>query len=281
MPRPAREALALGEAHRLAIPYEPRRGLAGEALGRGTGSSLEFQDRRSYQAGDDVRHLDWRAFARTDQLLVRQYREEVLPRLEILFDDSSSMGVDPGKGQRAVDVVGVLVGAARASGFEVRLIGLGDRTDRVELERFEREGFALDGRRPLEEAVRDAAPRLAPGALRILLSDFLSPHRADVLVRSAARDAGTLALLQCLSPDDREPAIDKARRLVDAETGETVEIVIDAAVRERYQRRLGALGEALASECLRVGGRFQSMSSGAELRTSVRDDLVSNGFLTS
>ncbi|MCP5089094.1 MAG: DUF58 domain-containing protein, partial [Rhodobacteraceae bacterium] len=41
---------------------------------------MEFHDRRRYEAGDDVRHIDWRVLARTDELLVRVHREEVVPR---------------------------------------------------------------------------------------------------------------------------------------------------------------------------------------------------------
>ena len=77
------------------------------------GSSLEFQDRRLYEAGDDVRHLDWRAFARTDELFVRQYREEIQPRLELLIDDSRSMAVTETKAQLAVDVAAPTSRASR------------------------------------------------------------------------------------------------------------------------------------------------------------------------
>ena len=279
MPSPSPEAFSLGEAHALQLPFEPRRGLAGERMGRGTGSSLEFQDRRSYQAGDDVRHLDWRAYARTDQLLVRQYREEILPRLEVLFDDSRSMGTDGAKAQRAVDLAAVFVGAARAAGCEVRLHSLGDHNERVELLRFEREGFELDGRRPLGEAVDELAPRLAPGSLRLVVSDFLSPHRADSLVRAAARETGALLLVQVLSRTDREPEVGQALRLTDAESDEALDLVVDEHARERYLRRLSTLGEALGSEAVRVGGRFLTLGADGGLRDCVRDGLVAEGVL--
>ena len=73
-------------------------GRDGDQLGRGTGASLEFQDRRSYVAGDDLRHLDWRAYARTDQLMLRLYREEILPHVEIVVDASRSMATSRGQG---------------------------------------------------------------------------------------------------------------------------------------------------------------------------------------
>ena len=94
MPSPTPEALALGRSYRLALLEAPRRGLAGSTLGAGPGSSQEFHDRRVYAAGDYVRHLDWRAFARTDQLLVRLHTEEIAPELDILVDASASKAIE-------------------------------------------------------------------------------------------------------------------------------------------------------------------------------------------
>ncbi len=50
------------ETYQLGLPACPRRTL-GELLGRGVGSSIEFQEYRQYVPGDDIRHLDWGAFA--------------------------------------------------------------------------------------------------------------------------------------------------------------------------------------------------------------------------
>ncbi|MEO1999754.1 MAG: DUF58 domain-containing protein, partial [Planctomycetaceae bacterium] len=72
------------DRYQLGLPSTPIRGIAGELLGRGTGSSLEFQEYREYLPGDDVRHLDWAAYARSDSLMVRLYREEVSPITEVL-----------------------------------------------------------------------------------------------------------------------------------------------------------------------------------------------------
>src|SRR5207253_6925536 len=68
----------------------PVAGRSGELLGRGTGSSVEFQEYREYLPGDDVRHVDWAAYARSDALMVRLYRDEISPRTEVLLDGSRS-----------------------------------------------------------------------------------------------------------------------------------------------------------------------------------------------
>ncbi len=55
------------------------------------GFSIEFSDYRPYVPGDDLRHLDWRVFARKERLYIRQYEEESNLRVYLLVDGSSSM----------------------------------------------------------------------------------------------------------------------------------------------------------------------------------------------
>ncbi len=279
MPVPSPEALALGRAWRLAVAFEPRRGLVGERLARSVGSSLEFQDRRAYQAGDDVRHLDWRAFARTDQLFVRQYREEIQPRLELLVDDSRSMAVTPEKAQLTVDLAALLGTSALASGFAVDVIFLGDRSERSSLERLLGEGAGFDGRSTIGASVQAASSSLRPGSLRLVLSDFLSPHDAAGLVRSLARGAGGIGLLALLGKEDAEPVVGKALRLVDAETGEHLDLVVDRELVAGYLERLRRLGEGLERECARHGGTFASVVLHGGIEELARDTLVERGIL--
>lgn len=55
------------------------------------GFSVEFADHRQYVPGDDVRHLDWRAYAKTDRLLIKEYEVETNLRTHVLLDCSRSM----------------------------------------------------------------------------------------------------------------------------------------------------------------------------------------------
>lgn len=279
MPSPAPEARLLAEGYRLGAADAPLRGAAGDRLGRGTGASLEFQDRRSYVPGDDPRQLDWAAFARTDQLLVRLHREEVQPRLELLVDDSRSMAVEERKAHLAVDLAALLLSAARGSGFELRLVAVGDRPELCEPERFEARGLELDGVLPLERGLEAARGLLRPGCLRILISDFLSPHEAPRVVRSLAAQAGGLILLQVLAEEDARPPEGAALRLTDSETGERSDLVLDRVVLAVYRRRLRRLADDLQRECRRVGGGFRTLVADRDLEAICRDQLAPAGVL--
>src|SRR5687767_10531170 len=56
------------------------------------GASIDFAEHRGYVAGDDIRRVDWRLYARTDRYYVKQYEADTNTNVNILFDVSRSMG---------------------------------------------------------------------------------------------------------------------------------------------------------------------------------------------
>src|ERR1700739_2326202 len=66
--------------------------VAGMHPSRDFGFSQEFAEYRAYSEGDDLRHVDWNVFARTDKCFLKKYRGETNTQLLILLDTSASMG---------------------------------------------------------------------------------------------------------------------------------------------------------------------------------------------
>src|ERR1041384_3954491 len=56
------------------------------------GASIDFAEHRGYVAGDDIRRVDWRLFARTDRYFVKQYEADTNANFSVLLDVSRSMG---------------------------------------------------------------------------------------------------------------------------------------------------------------------------------------------
>src|SRR5213079_758705 len=56
------------------------------------GISVEFAQHRPYVAGDDIRHVDWKVFGKTDKIYLKQYQEETNRHLICIVDASESMG---------------------------------------------------------------------------------------------------------------------------------------------------------------------------------------------
>ena len=55
------------------------------------GFSVEFAEHRSYGPGDEIKHIDWKLFGKTDRLYVKRYQEETNLRAHIILDTSKSM----------------------------------------------------------------------------------------------------------------------------------------------------------------------------------------------
>lgn len=85
------QALALLEGLDFKARYVMEGFLAGLHESPFHGFSVEFSDYRDYQPGDDLRHLDWRLFARTDRLYLKRYLEETNVRFYVVCDTSASM----------------------------------------------------------------------------------------------------------------------------------------------------------------------------------------------
>ena len=276
---PEAAALALGRRYRLALDPRPRGGRAGDLRGAGLGSSVEFQDRRAFLPGDDLRRLDWRAYARTDRMLLRQHREEVTPVLELLVDDSRSMAVDDEKAARLVGLLALLIEAARGGGWRVRLSRvMGDRDYKLDMDLLLREGLTLEGMGNPLAGARALAGRLVPGSLAVLLSDLLFPGEPDGLVGALLARAGRLAVVQLLGADDERPPTGTFR-LQDAETGEALERALDAAAVAAYQERLARHAAGWRETCQRRGALYVRLSAAEGLEALARGPLTEAGLL--
>jgi uncharacterized protein (DUF58 family) len=72
--------------------------LAGMHRSLRRGSSIEFSEHKVYAPGDDIRHIDWRAYAKTDRYHVKQFEDETNIVVELIVDHSGSMGfASPGR----------------------------------------------------------------------------------------------------------------------------------------------------------------------------------------
>lgn len=252
---------------RLALPGRPLGGRLGERLGRGTGSSLEFMDFRDYVPGDDLRHVDWAACARTDQLKVRQYREEVSPALDIIVDASPSMAVTAGKRTALEDLVEASASwTVAAGGLPRRLIGGGGAFERWS-------EIACAGE-------DDLVPRvpLRRRAMRLVVSDFLVAEDPAPRIRRLSAGASHCYVVQLLDPWEIDPGTGAEHTLIDCEHATRLDIVLDPATVARYRARRRRLTGAVEQAVRAVGGTFALVPAGPPERM-FRDHLLPQGFV--
>lgn len=221
--------------------------LRGDRRARRKGTSLEFADTRGYSPGDDVRHLDWATYARLDQLVVKLYHDEEDVRLHLVVDDSASMAFGaPTKAEFARRVAAALAWIGLSHQQRVALTLLGE-TERSVPHVAGRPAFVrllellaedpAPGRRPLHEALRSWVDRARPRGSVVLISDLLDPVGPADVVRVLARPSSEATVVHVLAREDVDPDLDGDLRLIDAETGDAVEVNVDGDVLEAYRER--------------------------------------------
>ncbi len=277
------EVLQAISRYQLGLPRIPVAGRSGELMGRGTGSSLEFQEYREYTPGDDIRHLDWGAYARSDTLMVRLYREEISPRTEIYLDASRSMSTGEGvKGRVAKQLAALFLQlAARLGGRPLLYLLNDDRPLRgTSLDVLDGlEATPLAGCTPLPVQLAEGLLPLRPQSVRIVISDFLFPHDPGPVIRRLAGNAGVLWVIQLLSAWEADPTELGGRKLIDIETAHEADLLVNRKAIAGYRERTTRLQEGLLRECRRVHAPAAVLTADRGLLTLCQDDLSAVGML--
>jgi uncharacterized protein (DUF58 family) len=268
-----RSALALGQEAaarsgvEVAVSGRTLQGPAGTWAGRRVGSSVEFQEYREYQPGDDLRHIDWGVYARTDRLTIKRFREEVTPHLDLLIDGSRSMALaGTAKADATAALAALLLGAAVHSGLRPTPWLAQDECRPLTGEP-EHWPLSLDGTASLVEVLRRRPPTWHSGGVRVVISDLLWPEAPAALLSPLSRGAAFVVLVQVLARRDQDPQGEEsaqAVRLVDAESGLRQDAHLPTAL-VAYRRALADHGEAW---------RRAARGSGARLVTLVAEDFL-------
>jgi uncharacterized protein (DUF58 family) len=233
-------------------------------MGSAAGSSLEFQEYRHYAPGDDLRHVDWAAYARSEVLAVRLYREEVAPRVDLIIDASRSMAVTPAKARAYGNLLALLAHAALSLETDIRIFVSGNVEPRPLHRPEDLESFLDCGAKI--SALEEPHLALRRRSLRVVVSDFLFPHDPDTLINRFARDGASLSVLQFTLAEEASPRVEGGLRLIDAESAGEMDIVLDEQTVNDYRDRFSRLRLGLARAARRAGAAFQHVTAETSLR---------------
>jgi uncharacterized protein (DUF58 family) len=271
------EGSRAGLRYALGLPRQAQ-GVAGTTMSQRAGSSLEFKDYRDYQPGDDLRHIDWSAYARSDQLSVKLFREEVHPHLDVVLDASRSMDLeDTAKGRAALALAAFFATAAANAGYAHAawlLAGAYRPVANSQAAPAEWDGIDLDHRAAPDDAPGQVPAAFRPRGLRVLISDLFWLGEPLATLRPFAERAAVVVVVQVLARADVEVAQMGNLRLVDSETGQTRDLRVDAAVIRRYQEALARHQQNWHRACQQVGAVFTTAVAETLLQDWKLDALV-------
>ncbi|MBV9155314.1 MAG: DUF58 domain-containing protein [Acidobacteriaceae bacterium] len=248
------------------------------------GFSQEFAEYRAYTPGDDLRHVDWNVFARTEKAYLKRYRGETNTAVMVLLDASASMGFQSGvlrKIEYAKFLASALVYLAhlqrdsaglivfhddvadfiRPSARQGQLMRLLHGIDKAQL------GKRTDFRRPFFELQQFLKRR----GITVLISDFFEKPASIIDTVQPLRFRGNeLILFHVLDRGELEPKIGEAALLLDMETGEAIEASPDYA-RTEYRQKIAAHIEELRSKAQSAGMEYFLLRTDRPLDEALRE----------
>lgn len=245
-----------------------RRRFAGSAGGSRAslrrGASVELADHRPYAHGDDMRRIDWNAYARLEELVLRLYVAEEDLVVYLLVDTSSSLAIgEPPKIELAKRVAAALGYVGLRGNERIRVVGFGDGLVRYEpAVRGQRQvgkllrsldGLTADGKTSLVQSVEQLLARRSQPGLVLLISDLLDPAGYERPIDRLLSERFEVALFHILDREEIAPASGGDMVLVDSESGGRVEVTLDAEAIAAYERRLGAFLEGVEAYARRRG----------------------------
>ena len=224
------------------------------------GFSVEFSDYRNYQPGDDLRHVDWRLYARSDRLCIKRYMQETNVRFYVVLDTSASMAY---RGSQAweskLECARIL--AAALTWFLLKqndaagMVTLSSDSDIPQFirpsQRPNQFGIMLRQLESLRPAGGARLAKLLQHSVRLVhrrsvilfFSDLLEPSEEVALGFKQLRFHGHECIIfQILDRDETEFPFGEPQIFEDLETGRR-RVVTPATAREKYLSRFNSFME--------------------------------------
>lgn len=245
------------------------------------GFSAEFSQYRHYRSGDDLKHVDWKAFGRTDRLYTRQFRETTNLSALFILDVSGSMAFR-GKFELARAALAVLVTLVLDQGDTAGLLACGDETCYVPARSGRHHlhvclaalgALRVGGDVALSTTLKRAAGLLRRRGLVIVASDFYDEDASLGEIRRLSRMGHDVVVLHVLAKDEVTLDALEAGEFVDAETDQRL-VVDPRVVRHKYTEQMAAFLSRVADACRRDGLDYLRLLTGDSLEGTLRRFLV-------
>jgi uncharacterized protein (DUF58 family) len=251
------------------------------------GFSQEFAEYRAYTPGDDLRHVDWNLFARTERCYLKRYRGETSSQLTVLLDASNSMqytsGPPPKMDYARFIAASLFYLAIRNQRDAAGLIVFDDEV-REYVRPSTRQGQLMRLFAGLEQAeprartdygkpLRHFQALLHRRGIVIVISDFYEEPETIVRIIEPLRLHGNdVVLFHILDPQEIKPELKGPAILVDLETDHKIEVVPEYA-KTIYRTKIETHIEQLRSRTRAAGMDYHLLVTDQPLDTALREYL--------
>jgi uncharacterized protein (DUF58 family) len=285
----------LEKLEQLALRRRGRSGRAGDQQHRHNAGGLrEFVDHRTFHPGDDLRRINWRAYLRSETLVVKLYRDDLHAPTRILLDCSRSMVSGSSAGEQSKFTYGkrlaaalLYMGLARlestviqpfSSGLSQPMGFTGGRQIFTRAERYLRE-LSAEGRTDYAKVAADFHYRFPSPGLTIVISDFLGEGDCLRALQSMMGRAHELWLIQLCASEDRSPVAASSLTVIDVESHVEMPVSVDEMSIRRYQDAFDRHGEGLRTMACSWGGSYAGLHTNTPVEDALFGVMIKSGMV--
>lgn len=252
----------------------------GEQKSPSQGQGMIFEDHTKYTPGDDIRRMDWKAYARTGELFIKRFEEEKNLTVHILVDRSSSM--DYGRKENKYDYaskIGLAIAHMvsntndrfRFSVFSETItdISSGRRNPNMAglVDTLNELRKTPESR--VESCMTEYSNRINNKSIVIVVSDFLVDIE-EVEAGLASLENTDVILVNTLDASEIDPEdIEGDKILKDPESESTIRTYLSNKIKERYRSQIDEHLEQLEETAQRHGAEYVHVNTGDEFFDSL------------
>lgn len=251
------------------------------------GFSQEFAEYRMYSPGDDLRHVDWNVYARTDRCYLKRYHGETNTHVTVLLDASASMAF-ASHATSKIDYARFLAASLEYLTHQQRDAG-GLIVFDDEIRDYVRPSSRTGQLQRILHAIEKAEPHartdyakpfthlqqfLSRRGLVVVISDFYDqPERVVEAMLPLRYRGNEVILFHVLDPEELIPKLKGPALFVDMETEDAMEVSPDYAQRE-YRQKINAHIEGLRTEAQKAGIDYFMVETSRPLDEALREYLM-------
>jgi uncharacterized protein (DUF58 family) len=257
-------------------------------------SSTIFSDHRPYTSGDDLRYIDWNAYARHNSMVVKLGEAEQDVDVHLLLDTSRSMEWgSPTKFHVMQQLAGTLGYLSLTHGDRVLVVPFGERPVRpfgptqgkgrlVEMLRYIEE-MVVQPHTNIGEVFQRHAKHFRRGGVLVLCSDLLTAEGLDAGLHALPPPKWQVLVLHIIDLREIEPKTEPSTsgpiELRDSETGQRLALTLDEPTLSAYRKHMFEWQEELASICAKRGARYARIMTDWPLEKKIIPYLRSRQIL--
>ncbi len=239
------------------------------------GFSVEFAEHRQYMPGDEIRHIDWKIYGRTDRHYVKRYEEETNLKSYLVLDCSRSMSyASPGQLSKslyarslAASLAYLMVKQQDAVGlalFDEAVTGyLPPHVSRAYLRRLLRTLQTAEpvGRTRTGSSLHQVADRIKRRGLVIVISDLLDfQEEVITALKHFRHKKNEVIVMHVLDPLERSFAFGEDAQFRDLETDERI-VTLPRQITESYRRAVTQFIDRYKKECRELRADYVLMDT--------------------